>query len=362
MYTDSLNHLEPGKSVKGEVIWKSPSNIAIVKYWGKKPVQIPRNPSLSFTLQAAHTITSVVFENRKKDSEWINFLFEGTPNQHFGKRIEGYLSSILEFFPFLKDLSLRIKSHNSFPHSSGIASSASAMSALALCICDMERIIFELPSNKDFYKKASFIARLGSGSACRSVYPKATIWGHTDDPGGPTSDEWAVPFEDLDPVFKDFRDDIIIVSSDEKSVSSSAGHRLMESNWFAESRYAQARSNMKELESALRTVDLEKFGTITENEALTLHALMMCSTPSYMLMRPNTVAIIEKVRAFRRDTGTPVFFTLDAGPNVHLLYPSSSQPEIRQFLNDELLRHTETGHVIHDRVGDGPQKLPEYPG
>ena len=109
--------------------WRSPSNIALVKYWGKRPVQIPENPSLSFTLSSSHTDTRLEYALQDSGRLKMDFLFEGKVNPAFEKRVRGYLESMVSYLPFLEKLELNISSSNSFPHSSGIASSASAMSA-----------------------------------------------------------------------------------------------------------------------------------------------------------------------------------------------------------------------------------------
>ena len=153
------------------------------------------------------------------------------------------------------------------------------------------------------------------------------------------------------------RDFVLIVSSQEKSVSSSAGHALMENNPYSDARYRQANTRLSRLLSVMRSGDLEEFGTIAENEALSLHALMMTSSPSYLLMNPNSLAIIEKVRAYRQETKNPVYFSLDAGPNIHLLYPSSIVHELRPFIEEELLPFCVDGMWINDWAGEGPEQL-----
>lgn len=352
---DSSNPPEPG-----EVLWRSPSNIAIVKYWGKHGIQLPRNPSLSLTLAASCTDTLLEYaikETPDNDLD-LKFYFQGEENEAFRAKTLAFLESLAPQFPFLRQLHLTIRTGNSFPHSTGIASSASGMSALALCLCTLEDRFFGTLQEPDaFDTKASYIARLGSGSACRSIFPYAAVWGATGDVPG-ASDQFAVSAEHLlHPVFKDFHDDILIVSAAEKSVSSRAGHALMEGNPYSEPRYAQARTRLGKLLGALRAGDLEDFGKIAEDEALTLHALMMCSNPSYMLLQPNTVALIEKIRAYRRDTQHPVFFTLDAGPNIHLLYPGEIIAEVRGWIESELKPYCADGWFIQDWVGEGPEEL-----
>lgn len=351
----SSNPPEPGK-----VIWRSPSNLAIVKYWGKHGEQLPRNPSLSLTLTASCTDTLLEYEFKSfADNELeLEFLFHGEENEAFRAKILTFLERLNPQFPFLRQLKLRISSGNSFPHSAGIASSASGMSALALCLCSLEDALFGTLQDSDaFDRKASYIARLGSGSACRSIFPHAAIWGATPAVPG-SSDEFAMPAGDmLHDTFKDFHDDILVVSSAEKAVSSRAGHALMEGNPFAEPRYAQAKTRLATLLDALRDGDLETFGKIAEDEALTLHALMMCSNPSYMLLEPNSVAIIQKIRAYRADTGHPVYFSLDAGPNIHLLYPGDMVAEIRGWIEEDLKQHCIDEWFIQDWVGEGPEEM-----
>ena len=335
------------------VKWQSPSNIALVKYWGKKGHQLPQNPSISFTLKNCRTETSVSAE--ASDRFGLHFRFDGKENGEFQAKISDFLHANMESFPFLKEMELHINSHNTFPHSSGIASSASSMSALVMCLLDIERIV--TGADGIDLKKASRLSRLASGSACRSVYPKMALWGATDCYKG-SSDEYAVPLEnDIHPVFKTYRDSILIVSGETKSVSSRAGHGLMEGNPYASARYAQANENIKNLLAALKLGDLNTFIHITESEALQLHALMMCSNPSFILMKPNTLRIIEEVRRFRNETQIPLCFTLDAGPNVHLLYPESEAEKVESFIKNILINYCNQGRWIADHVGDGPKKL-----
>lgn len=347
----------PYRNVEGETGWRAPSNIALVKYWGKHGQQLPRNASLSFTLKNAFTETRIHYKAKKRDDREISlrFLFEGKENPKFEDKIRKFLDSIIPYYPFLPHFDLEISSHNSFPHSTGIASSASSMAALALCLTQIENNLDGGMFPSQFFEKASMIARLGSGSACRSVYPYAAAWGRHE--AIPLSgNEYAVPFA-LHPVFQTYKDAILIVSSEEKSVSSRAGHALMEGNPFAESRYRQAGHHLTALTKHLQDGNIEGFGEILENEALTLHALMMCSTPSYMLMLPNTLKIIDLIKTYRSEKAVPLYFTLDAGPNVHLLYPAANAKEAENFIQQELLSWCENGKVIYDEVGKGPVKI-----
>jgi diphosphomevalonate decarboxylase len=341
------------------IAWRSPSNIALVKYWGKKPVQIPANPSLSMTLSRAYTEMTLEYSRIDQEGQLqLEFLFGGNKNEKFGKKISGYLHSLYAEFPVLKEFRFKISSQNTFPHSTGIASSASSMSALGLCLVDFLFLNGCFSAEKwSFFKEASILSRLASGSACRSVYGGYVIWGHVAQLEG-TSDEYAVPVPfQVHPEMNRMKDAILVVSSKEKQVSSRAGHSLMEGHPYAAKRYELAMSNLIEITSALAQGDFEKFADITESEAMVLHALMMTSTPSYFLFEPNTVHLVNRIREFRKETSVPACFTLDAGPNVHLLYPVADELQVKQWINDELMKFCENGMWIDDELGNGPEKI-----
>jgi diphosphomevalonate decarboxylase len=284
--------------------------------------------------------------------------FEGAPQPGFKFKIDAFLHKIKDYFPFLENNSLKIESWNTFPHSAGIASSASAMSALALCICDMSEEMDPVKIEKNsFYRKASEIARLGSGSASRSVYGGFSVWGKTPLVTG-SSDEWALPLNfPVHEIFSHLQDSVLIVSSVKKKISSSTGHALMDHHPYAEQRYLLAEKHLGILLNALKTGNKSDFIRITENEALGLHSLMMSSEPGFMLIEPGTVQIINKIRNYREKTGKFLCFTLDAGPNVHLLYSESDKAEIIEFINRELIMYCENKLVLWDECGEGPVKI-----
>ena len=359
-YSNSNLIIETAKIEPGKIAWRSPSNIALIKYWGKHGRQLPSNPSLSFTLDHAFTETKLEYAPKTGADAGIelDFLFHKEEQPAFRENTLKFLESILDIFPFLKQLHLKIHSGNSFPHSAGIASSASSMSALALCLCSLEDELFgSLDSDEAFHQKSSYIARLGSGSACRSIYSHLALWGKTSLAAN-SSDEFAIEFgEEVNDIFKSFQDSILIVSGKEKSVSSRAGHALMDNNAFSAPRFEQANIRLRRMVDSMRAGDLETFGNLVEDEALTLHALMMASTPSYLLMEPNTLNIINAVRAFRKENNLPVYFTLDAGPNIHLLYPGYIREQVLKFIEEQLLDFCEERQWIDDHVGIGPIEL-----
>ncbi len=346
-------------SRSGTVKWQSPSNIALIKYWGKHGIQLPHNPSLSITLRESLTTTEIEYEVKQKtDGLSLEFFFEGKPAKDFETRVLNFLSKQLDRYPFLVQAHLKINSSNTFPHSSGIASSASAFSALAMCVLSIsEAVTGNKKPEQDFYQDASELGRLGSGSASRSVYGDYVVWGvHPDYPQ--YSDNYAVAVAtSIDPIFNNYHDAILIVSEEKKKTGSSAGHALMERHPFAKARYEQANWNLALMHRVLETGDLDQFIEIVENEALSLHGLMMSSNPGYLLMEHHTMLIIEKIRNFRSETKIPVCFTLDAGPNVHLLYPYQYRQQVLQLINSELLPLCDNNRWIDDGIGNGPVQI-----
>ncbi|WP_406682706.1 diphosphomevalonate decarboxylase [Seonamhaeicola sp. MEBiC1930] len=342
----------------GSVTWESPSNIALVKYWGKKENQIPANPSISFTLSGCKTITRLSYSPKESPDDFSFEVFlEGEIKPDFKPKIETFFKRIVQYVPFIKDYHFKIETSNTFPHSSGIASSASGMSALALCLMSVEK---ELKGDKFetcFTQKASFLARLGSGSACRSIEGDLVVWG-THQEIENSSDLFGVkyPFE-VHNNFKNYQDTILLVDKGEKQVSSTVGHGLMHNHPFAGERFKQAHENLAALINIFKTGNLEAFIDIVESEALTLHAMMMTSMPYFVLMKPNTLEIINKIWAFRKETDSKLCFTLDAGANVHLLYPEKETVLVSEFIKNELVAHCQNGQYICDQIGFGANKI-----
>lgn len=341
----------------GTVTWQSPSNIALIKYWGKYGDQLPKNASLSFTLNNCNSRTTLHFE--EKNSPFFDFEVykDGIREQSFEPKVEQFFVRIEPFLPFLRNFRFRIETSNSFPHSSGIASSASGMSALALCLMDMERQLAPEMEESFFLEKASFLARLGSGSAARSIEGPVVLWGeHPEIPYSSNIIGIKYPLG-IHEVFHNFKDTILLVDKGEKQVSSSVGHNLMLNHPFAEQRFVQAQENMTKLIPILSEGNLDAFIQIVESEALSLHAMMLTSMPYFILMKPNTLEIINRIWKYRQETRSHLCFTLDAGANVHLLYPADEAERVVLFIRNELAQFCKNGEFILDEMGYGARKL-----
>ncbi|WP_292011116.1 diphosphomevalonate decarboxylase [Chryseobacterium sp.] len=325
-----------------------PSNIALIKYWGKYDQQIPANPSISYTLN--HCKTNTAMEFIANESFSVQTYLAGNEEVKFAEKIEKYFRNIEQYLPWILKGKYIIRTENTFPHSSGIASSASGFGAIAKCLMKLDEIFTGKITEEDALRKASFLARLGSGSACRSLYNGLVVWGESDVIEG-SSDLYAVKYPDAEihEIFRNFNDWVLLIHEGQKSVSSTVGHGLMKTNPYAERRFQEARDNFVPMKEILKSGNLQQFITLVEHEALTLHAMMMMSDPAFILMKTGTLEVINKIWDFRKETGLPLFFTLDAGANVHLLFPAGSSDEkIKTFIDTELLPHTQKNGVVKD--------------
>ncbi len=339
---------------QGQVSFTSPSNIAIVKYWGKTEVQIPVNPSVSFSLKHSITETQIAYRYNPEQSS-LNFelLFEGKENKRFENKLVTFFNRIHETFPWLVKFHLNITSKNTFPHSSGIASSASSYGALALCL---GKIHSQITGTTLSIETISYIARLGSGSASRSVLGGWNTWGKSKLTN--SNNTYAINLDkQIHASFKNIQDTILIVSGDEKPISSTHGHKLMENHPYKTGRIAQANDNTNNLFEILKSGNWDKFISLAESEALSLHGLMMSSSPSYTLLSPSSLHIIQLIWAFREKNDIPVCFTIDAGPNIHVLYPAANKIQVREFILSNLIQHCAQHKYINDELGNGPIEI-----
>lgn len=342
----------------GHVTWQAPSNIALVKYWGKYGEQLPKNVSVSFTLSNCYSRTTLHFAPKKSNGLDFEVFLDGKREVSFEPKIKKFFNRIAVYLPFLENFKFKIETFNSFPHSSGIASSASGMSALTLCLMSIERTLMnDEMTDAFFYRKASFLARLGSGSASRSIEGDLIVWGEHPDIEN-SSDYFGIkyPYEVHD-VFKNYQDSILLVDKGEKQVSSTVGHDLMFEHPFAEQRFLQANNNASKLIAVFKNGDISEFIRIVENEALSLHAMMLTSKPYFILMKPNTLEIINRIWNFRNETGSSICFTLDAGANVHVLYPATEKNNVLEFIKKELAPFCYNGEYIEDKTGYGAKKI-----
>lgn len=330
-----------------KIYQEAPSNIAIVKYWGKKGIQEPMNASLSFTLSKSISKVEIKYQHSEEELK-IDFLFEGKKKDSFLPKIQNFIQRNKQHLSELKNGSLKISSSNTFPHSSGIASSASSMAALAKGLYSINQTIGG--SQKYDPKIVSEMARLGSGSASRSTLSGWVLWGRTD-VYTESSDQYGIEINNhIHKNFHSLQDTILVIRKGTKAVSSSVGHELMNNHPYKEGRLKQAGKNIKLLTEALKQGHFDRFAEVCEEEAMSLHALMMSSSPGYTLMAPESLRAIKRIKKFREHNHTPLTFTLDAGPNIHLIYPKEHSKIIHPFIKEHLAPICKDQTVIYDEI------------
>ena len=277
-------------------------NIAFIKYWGNEDeaLRLPANPSLSMNLGDLHTITTVTFSDSLTSDDLII-----NNQQIIGPGLER-VTAVLNLIRLRAGLHMaaRVVSESNFPVGSGIASSASAFAALS--------VAGTAAAGLDLDEAAlSRLARRGSGSACRSVTSGYCQW-------LPGSDESSVAVSMAPPEHWDLRDVVIIVSQEHKAVGSTGGHQLAQTSSLQAARVAGAAARLEACREAVLARDLAVMGPMLEEDTLLMHAVMMTSHPPLYYWQPATLAVIHAALQWRAE-GLPVYFTIDAGPNVHLI-------------------------------------------
>ncbi len=333
-----------------QTTWSAPSNIALIKYWGKKEFQYPLNPSLSFSLKNCFSKTSLQIQ--EKDELNVIYYFDNEINTKFQNRVYKFIKMLASEYPQLENKEYIFNSTNTFPHSTGIASSASSFASIALCLNDFLSKLDESGSSFSFEKSSEF-ARKASGSASRSLYKNYSVWGNTDILSEANND-FAVEYMDFHPNFGQLYDTVLIVGNNPKKISSSDGHEEFSQSLYKETRIKSANNNFNNLIYALKTGDKKTFSKIIIDEAHSLHAMMMLSPKPYMLMKPNTIAVINLIEDLRENF-PEISYTMDAGPNIHLIYFPEHLEIVKKF-TEKLKEMNLVINFIDDKIGNGPVK------
>ena len=312
------------------------SNIAFIKYWGKKDFEanIPLNDSISMCLSEAVTTTTVEWSPELSQDEF--YLDGERVLDDRALRTSNYLDQIREQY---YRMNARVASVNSFPAGTGIASSASAFAALSTAA------IAAFGEGQLGETEMSRWARRGSGSASRSIQAGFVEWVGGDD------NESSYCRQVCGPEHWDLRDIVVVLSKKPKAISSTEGHRIAVSHPFMDSRQALLSSRMTALKGALVARDFVTFGELVEHEAMEVQAIMMSGQPSALYMQPDTIRLIHALRHFREAAELPVYFTLDAGPNLHVLCEGKHAHRVEAWLK----KLAPTAELLHNRPGPGTQ-------
>lgn len=297
---------------------QSPANIAFIKYWGKADpkLRLPQNNSISMHLSNCYSVCTVEFSlSFKKDK--ITFLGEKTLKKREIERIIAVLDRVRN----LAKINLRAKlvTKNNFPKGVGIASSGSGLSAVTVAACQALR----LKLNKIELSK---LARLASGTACRSIPDGFVEWKKG------TGDKNSYSIQIFPPDWWSISDVIAIVCSKMKKVSSTDGHRLAKTSPFQQTRIENISKKIRALKRAIKKRDFTAFGQIVEGEALELHAICLTSQPPILYWQPTTIKIMHKIQEWRETGQLESYFTIDAGPTVHVICQSKDEKELAQRL------------------------------
>ena len=292
-------------------------NIALIKYWGNRDheLRIPENGSISFNLGGLSTKTTVEFDQSfEADSLEIN----GIAIENSGlKRVSNFLELIRKMAE--KSQFARVTSENNFPIGAGVASSAAGFAALSLAATKAFGLdLSELDLSR--------LARRGSGSACRSIPPGFVEWvpGRTDS----TSYAYSI----APPDYWDLVDIVTIVMSRHKDVGSTAGHALARTSPIHNARVADAARRLDIGKDAILKRDFDALADIVELDSNLMHAVMMTSSPALVYLEPATISIIKAIPEWRHE-GIPVCYTLDAGPNVHVICEKAYVDFVKDHLN-----------------------------
>ncbi len=287
------------------MIYKSPSNIALIKYMGKTEGNFPINPSLSYTLD--HLISGVELEPIESEDIWEPLTGdEWVPLSMNVKEQERFLS----FFKKLKHTFnlegfFKVRSGNNFPKSSGAASSASSFSALTQAVYHLA--LREGKIKPLSVEKLSLISREGSGSSCRSFFAPWCLW------DGDKVQSVSFPYEKL-------HHDLILCGEGEKKVSSSEAHQRVRTSPYFKGRVSRAENRLKALMESMKKKNWVSIKKIVQEEFEDMHNLFETSKPAFSYYTEKSRKILKVLNQFWIEKEDGPLITMDAGPHIHLFY------------------------------------------
>ncbi len=315
------------------------SNIALIKYWGvaDPALNLPLNNSISMTLDAAHTTTTVAWDRAGRLREDECTIDDLRLTNSAAQRLVRHLDRIRRLAGV--EYRAQVVSRNNFPMAAGIASSASGFAALTVAGCTALDLDLETT-------QLSALARLGSGSASRSLFGGFVEWERGLDHASSVAHPLYAP--DYWPLV----DIVAVVSAATKHLSSEDGHKLAATSPLLAGRLSSLELALPAVRQALAERNLTQLGPLIEQDALAMHAVMMTSTPSLLYWQPGTLAVLQAVRRWR-DEGLGVYFTIDAGPNVHLICEAATATAIQARLQTL----SSVQNIIVSQPGPGPVRL-----
>lgn len=325
----------------------APSNLAFVKYWGARDVEraIPRHPSVSMTLDRCCSRCTVETTTEGED-EVLIVGEDGSPRpapEAFAEPVRRHVERLRREAG--GGPAMRVATRNNFPTGAGLASSASGFAALTLAVAR----VLDLDLSPE---ELSVRARMsGSGSAARSIPGGYVEWPPSDDGDLEGPARQIAPAEHWD-----LRNVIALVDSGEKEISSREGHERAGTSPHYRRRLQLVPERLSAVRGAIRDRDLPRLGPVLETEAVELHLVAMSSRPPIFYWSPGTLRVMEAVRALRSDEGIAAYFSIDAGPNVHVV----CAPEEEERVVERMRELSPVEEVLRDRVGPGPRWAREH--
>lgn len=309
------------------------TNIALIKYWGKKNKQLklPYTNSLSLTLDRFYTDTKASIVDSDQDIIYLN---QQLLDDAHSKRIRNYLDIIRQFYSFSEHF--QIDSVNHVPTSAGFASSASGFAALAAAVNETK----QLNLNR---RELSILARNGSGSASRSIYGGFVEW----IAGNDNASSFAQPIDEHPDI--DLSILSVVINTQTKKISSTVGmENSVKSSPFYPNWVTLVTSEIEEIKQAIAKKDIQKIGEISEHNAMSMHALTLSANPSFTYFAPETIRIIQIIQELRQK-GIFAYATIDAGPNVKIICTKESLPKVQTYIEQQLSNVT----TVVANIGSG---------
>ncbi len=295
----------------------APSNIAFIKYWGKidENLRIPTNGSISMNLSNLLTTTTVEFS---KDFEKDSVIIDGNTIKNETNRVITHLDRIRKMAQI--NMKARVLSKNNFPSSTGLSSSASGFAALTVAASKAGGLNLK-------EKELSILARIASGSACRSIPSGFVEWS----PGTTNDTSYAVSI--FPPDWWNIVDIVAVISNNKKEYSTSDGQKLASSSPFFDLRLQNIGKKLREIKEFIKQKNFIKFGEMVEKEALEMHAVMLTSNPSLIYWQPETLRLMKLIQAWKEE-GLSVYFTINTGQDIHLICEEKNIKEVKKRLSD----------------------------
>ncbi len=294
----------------------APSNIAFVKYWGKSDpdLRLPLNDSLSMNTDQAFTTTTVEF-SKKYTADSVEIIFDGNlvpMAQKESQRVIAHLERIRQKTKCWEFA--RVVTHNSFPMGTGAASSASGFAALTVAACGATGSVFS-------ERELTLLARIGSGSACRSIPDGFVLWKSAE-----TSDE-SYAYSIFPDNHWNLVDIIVFVDMQKKKVSTTDGMEYVQSSPFWKARVESVPATIEKVIEALRKKNIDDLGHCIESDSFSMHAVMMTQTPPILYWSDATLRVFQAIWE-AREQGAKAYCTVDAGANVHVICEESSMEKV----------------------------------